>query len=89
MNVIVYFLGVFLRLFHFLTNPLYDLLAKEKRKIPPIKNDLLKISACDLAEKIRLRQVSPLNAGHFPPNRGEQGTRLTSNRTTLFPQCIF
>lgn len=50
-----------MRVFYYLTNPIYEYRSNgKKKKVPPIKNDLLLISAFDLAEKIRQREVSTI-----------------------------
>lgn len=58
MEVLLRFAAVLLKLFGYLFTPFLILLNTHKKvKIPPIKNDLLKLSVVDLAEKIRQREV--------------------------------
>lgn len=60
MEIVLRILGIILRIAGFLfVRPVLRLIyRKETGKIPKITNDLLKIPAVDLAEKIRNKEVS-------------------------------
>ena len=56
-KIINYLLAPFLYLY-------FDIFGKNE-KVPPVKNPILEISAVDLAEKIRSREVSVLKSSKF------------------------
>ncbi|XP_044258766.1 fatty-acid amide hydrolase 2-B-like [Tribolium madens] len=59
MNFLIRFLCVILRVIDALATPIYWLKSRgKKRAVPTIKDGLLKISATELAEKIRNRELS-------------------------------
>lgn len=60
MELLLRVIGVILRFVgFFIVRPVLSLIyKKETGKIPKITNDLLKVSAVDLAEKIRNKEVS-------------------------------
>ncbi|XP_019875985.1 fatty-acid amide hydrolase 2-A-like isoform X2 [Aethina tumida] len=62
MEIFLYTAMGLLRILHFLSHPVYAYFSKGKKKsVPPIKNDLLTISATDLAAKIRERKIKSVD----------------------------
>lgn len=58
MEVLLRMIAFLLKYIGYLIMPLQCLFNSNKRvKVPPIKNDLLKLAVVDLAEKIRQKQV--------------------------------
>lgn len=62
MELLLRFIAGILKYFGYFITPLVYLInsingCNSRVKIPPIRNDLLKLSVVDLAEKIRLKQV--------------------------------
>ena len=59
MEVILRFMAFLLKCLGYLAVPFLIVFNSHKKvKIPPIKNDLLKLPVVDLAEKIRAKEVS-------------------------------
>ncbi|XP_030753607.1 fatty-acid amide hydrolase 2-like [Sitophilus oryzae] len=59
MEIILSILFLLMRFFDFLTTPIFKYRSKGARKfLPPLKSDLLRISATELAKKIRNKEIS-------------------------------
>lgn len=58
LEVVIVFIGFLLKIVRIFLLPILKIVYRRQRKrLPPIKNDLLQIPAVDLANKIRMKQV--------------------------------